>query len=61
MLVTSQKIIRAKAEHLVYRYWMSTLVPLRDFDDAKRCAVIAVEEMYNYPDKDQLIHAILDL
>lgn len=61
MLVTKDKIIRAKAQHLVYRFWMSALVPLRDFDDAKRCAVIAVEEMYHDRDKLQLIDAILEL
>ena len=61
MQITNHKIIRSRAEHLVYRYWLSSLVPLNDFEDAKRCAVIAVEELYDGKDRQQLIDAILSL
>ena len=61
MLTTNSKIVRAKAQHLVDRFWFSSVAGLDDYDTAKHCAIISVEEMYNGSDKDQLIHEIMQL
>lgn len=61
MLTTSSKIVRAKAQHLVDRFWLSKALPLEDYEIAKHCAVVAVEEMYHGPDKSHLIEEILNL
>ena len=61
MKTTSQKIITANAEHIINRFWMSRLVNFENYEDAKYCALIAIDELYDGEDKQRLINEILSM
>lgn len=61
MKTTNQKIITVNAEHIVNLFWMSRLVRLESYEDAKYCALIAIDELYDGEDKQRLINEILSM
>lgn len=61
MKTTSQKIITANAEHIINLFWMSRLVNFENYEDAKYCALIAIDELYDGEDKQLLINEILSM
>ena len=61
MKTTNQKIITANAEHIINCFWMSRLVNFENYEDAKYCALIAIDELYSDEDKQLLIDEILSM